>query len=80
MKKTIVVALLAAIGLSACSGEPSDMDKLDAGIKEANNAVQIAQNMCRGDRDTDSKLCAQLDYAQARIDDVQGYFDKVKNK
>lgn len=78
MKKTVLAALLAATALGACSGEPSDMDKLDSKIKEANNAIQIAQNMCRGDRDTDSKLCAQLDYAQARIDDVQGYFDKVK--
>ena len=80
MKKTILAALFVAIALSACDREPSDMDKLDAGIKEANNAVQIAQNMCRGGGDTDSKLCAQLDYAQARIDDVQGDLDKVKNK
>lgn len=78
MKKTVLAALLAATALSACSGEPSDMDKLDSEIKEANNAIQIAQHMCRGDTDTDSKLCARLDYAQARIDDVQGYFDKVK--
>ncbi|EIF30595.1 hypothetical protein BCh11DRAFT_06089 [Burkholderia sp. Ch1-1] len=78
MKKTVLPAFLAAIALSACSGEPSDMDKLDSEIKEANNAIQIAQNMCRGDKDTDSKLCAQLDFAQARIDDAQGYFDKVK--
>lgn len=73
-------ALLAAsvLILGACSDEPSNMDKLNAAIEEANNAVQVAQNMCRG-TETENKLCAQLAYAQARIDDAQGFASKLRH-
>ncbi|AMV42281.1 hypothetical protein [Paraburkholderia caribensis] len=80
MKKTATTALLAAsaLMLGACSDEPSNLDKLNSSIQEANDAIQVAQNMCRGD-DTQNKLCAQLAYAQARIDDAQGYANKLKH-
>jgi len=80
MKKTIMSALLAAsaVSLGACSDEPSNIDRLNSAIQEANNAIQVAQNMCRGD-DTENKLCAQLAYAQARIDDAQGYANQLKH-
>ena len=73
-------ALLAAsvLILGACSDEPSNLDKLNASIREANDAVQVAQNMCRGD-DTQNKLYAQLAYAQARIDDAQGFASKLRH-
>ena len=77
IRKSALLAASALI-LGACSDEPSNLDKLNSAIQEANNAIQAAQNMCRGN-DTENKLCAQLAYAQARIDDAQGYADTLKH-
>jgi hypothetical protein len=84
MSRVLVMSALAFAVLSfgACSGEPSDLDKLKSELVDANNAVQVAQNMCKGNRsesdDENNKLCQQLDNAQARIDDATEYANKLK--